>query len=84
MLFRSISNNTLAQKEEQELIATLRTYGTFYVSEIGNGIWCANLECRPCVLSPIHSTKTNKMAAVRCVEMQVKGAMEIAASLEPF
>lgn len=84
MIFRAISNINLAQKVEQEMIDALRTYGTFHVSEIGNGIWFANLECRPCVISPVHSTKTNRFTAIRCVELQVKSIMEVAVSIEPI
>lgn len=84
MIFRSISKRVLANIREQELIDTLRKYGTFHVSEIGNGIWFANLECRPCMLSPIHATKTSRMEAIRRVEYQVKGIMEVAVSIEPI
>jgi len=84
MIFRALSNNKLAENKERELIATLRKYGAFHVSEIGNGIWFANLECRPCMLSPIHATKLNKMEAILRVEHQLKGLMEVAISIEPF
>jgi len=84
MIFRAISKEVLANIKEQEIIDTLRKYGTFHVSEIGNGIWFANLECRPCMLSPVHATKTSRMEAILRVEHQVKGVMEVAASIEPI
>jgi len=84
MIFRTVSRNTLVEKRERELIDTLRKYGAFHISEIGDGIWFANLECRPCMLSPIHATKTTKMEAILRVEHQLKNLVEVAVSIEPI
>ena len=84
MILRTLSRNILVEKRERELIDTLRKYGAFHISEIGNGIWFANLECRPCMLSPIHATKTTKMEAILRVEHQLKNLVEVAVSIEPI
>lgn len=61
--------------EEKTLVDVLGTYGDFHISSISVGIYYANLECRPSLLSPVHATSTSTIRALRDVESQLKSAL---------
>jgi len=75
VLFQILINNKHHYFKEQQLIKTLRGYGYFTITEIGNRVWYASLECRPCILSPVTATRTNKLEAILRVDAQVRGVM---------
>lgn len=75
MIFAIWSKRRIANHEEYEIARTLSHYGFFTCGDIGSGIWYADLECRPCPLSPITQLKPDKIDAMRGVERQLYWAL---------